>query len=398
MVAKLVRVGPAGWSYPDWEGPVYPRPHPRDFHPLAFLARYVECVELNTTFYALPQARHAARWAGLVAEHPTFRFLAKLHRSFTHEPGAEVPGAEADAFRGGVRPLAEAGRLAALLAQFPVSFHRTAGLGRAWLGWRTSSTAPALVLELRHRSWFTPESIDELEQLGVGLAHIDLPAAPDHPPPVHPTLGAVGYVRLHGRNDRTWFDPKAGRDDRYDYLYGRDELAAITDRIRRVAAHGRETFLVTNNHYGGQAVANALEIRGPARRDGRPSPRRRCGGRSPASRPSPEPRDSNTLFEALRRSDQRREAARAPWRGPAAARRGSSRARAGSPSGRRRRSRRDLGLHVAASRPGGSAGWPRAEAARRPRRPPPSPSRRPVRRAAPLERRLDARGSARARP
>ncbi len=262
MVAKLVRVGPAGWSYPDWEGRVYPRPHPRPFHPLAFLARYVDCVELNSSFYALPQARHAARWADLVADHASFRFLAKLHRSFTHEVAVEVDDTGVRAFKEGLAPLAAAGRLAALLAQFPVSFHRTT-TGRE----RVHRLADAfherpLVLELRHRSWFTPESLEELEHLGVGLAHIDLPVARDHPPTAHPTLGPIGYVRLHGRNDRTWFDPKAGRDERYDYLYRHTELVEIAERIREVAAHGRETYLVTNNHYGGQALANALELRG----------------------------------------------------------------------------------------------------------------------------------------
>jgi uncharacterized protein YecE (DUF72 family) len=46
----VIRVGPAGWSYPDWEGRVYPRPRPAGFHPLAFIARYVDCVEVNSSF------------------------------------------------------------------------------------------------------------------------------------------------------------------------------------------------------------------------------------------------------------------------------------------------------------------------------------------------------------
>ena len=262
MRASHIRVGPAGWSYSDWEGRVYPRPHPRGFHALAFLAAYVDCVEVNATFYAIPPPQNAERWVALVQDRPDFRFSAKLHQEFTHGRWKTPPASQAAAFEGAVAPLADAQRLGAVLAQFPFFFRdEPAARERLRQVAGTFARLP-LVLELRSGTWFRDEGLAFLGGLGVGLAHVDLPFARDHPPSRHACLGDVGYVRLHGRNARTWFDPEAGRNDRYDYLYDDEELAGIVERTLTVARESRETFVVTNNHYGGQAVANALEIRG----------------------------------------------------------------------------------------------------------------------------------------
>ena len=94
----------------------------------------------------------------------------------------------------------------------------------------------------------------------LSLAAIDLPAADDHPPPDAPTLGPIGYLRLHGRNAEAWFDRKAGRDQKYDYLYGAEEIESLAERARRIARTSDQVFVVTNNHFTGKAVANALDI------------------------------------------------------------------------------------------------------------------------------------------
>src|SRR5918996_3256205 len=80
-----IRIGPAGWSYPDWKGQVYPKPQPRGFDPLAYLAQFFDAVEINSTFYRIPDAKTTERWVARVAEHPDFRFTAKLWQGFTHE-------------------------------------------------------------------------------------------------------------------------------------------------------------------------------------------------------------------------------------------------------------------------------------------------------------------------
>jgi uncharacterized protein YecE (DUF72 family) len=68
-------------------------------------------------------------------------------------------------------------------------------------------------------------------------------------------------VRLHGRNYQNWFRDQAPRDDRYNYLYSLDELDPWIDRIKEIAAHTKETYVITNNHFRGKAVVNAVEIK-----------------------------------------------------------------------------------------------------------------------------------------
>jgi uncharacterized protein YecE (DUF72 family) len=259
----VIRVGPAGWSYADWGGRVYPRPKPPGFHGLAYLARFVQVVEVNSTFYAPPRAEVTRRWVQRLAPYGHLLLTAKLERTFTHRPRADSRAqieVAARVFLDGLEPLVAARRLAALLVQFPLSFHQGAaelrhlGLLRALFG------ELPLVLELRHRSWFEPDARRQIAGLGYSLAYIDLPAAHDHPPPWHAATGPIGYLRLHGRNAASWFSPDAGRDARYDYLYSRAELSEVAARARRIAGEHDQTFVVTNNHFEGKAVANALEI------------------------------------------------------------------------------------------------------------------------------------------
>jgi uncharacterized protein YecE (DUF72 family) len=187
----------------------------------------------------------------------------KLHRDFTHSTKdtdeAEL-GALGRTFREGLAPLTQSHRLEALLAQFPVTFlygkSEVRRLGRL----RALFDPLPLVLEVRHASWFTPPAVDTIRGLGYSLAHIDLPAAWNHPPDWHAPTGPIGYLRLHGRNSKQWFREGAQRDDRYDYLYEPAELKLLARRAERIAAEHDTTAVVTNNHFSGQAVANALEL------------------------------------------------------------------------------------------------------------------------------------------
>ncbi len=75
-----------------------------------------------------------------------------------------------------------------------------------------------------------------------------------------PRIGPVGYLRLHGRNSETWFDPDAERDNKYDYLYSEHELSDVAKTAKRLAEGRDDTYVFTNNHFGGQAVANAIDL------------------------------------------------------------------------------------------------------------------------------------------
>lgn len=260
----MIRVGPAGWSYADWDGRVYPAVKPAGFHPLHYLARYFECIEINSTFYAMPRREHAERWAQLVADRPHFRFLVKLNRDFTHthEPAggeAELERMAAE-FMKGLEPLARARKLSAVLVQFPVSFLRGKNEVRRLGRLRALIDEVPLVLEVRHNSWFTPPALSMLRGLSYSLAYIDLPPAWNHPPAWHESTGAIGYLRLHGRNSEQWFRHDSERDEKYDYLYSPAESESFARKAERLAAQHGEVFVVTNNHFSGKAVANGIEI------------------------------------------------------------------------------------------------------------------------------------------
>ena len=86
------------------------------------------------------------------------------------------------------------------------------------------------------------------------------------------TTSPIGYVRLHGRNYQNWFREKAPRDERYNYLYSLDELDPWLIRIKEVAKHTRETYVITNNHFRGQAIVNAVEIKAALEEEKVPAP------------------------------------------------------------------------------------------------------------------------------
>ena len=258
-----IRTGVAGWSYDDWHGTVYPDPKPSGFDPLPYLASYVDLIEINSTFYRPPKPEYAERWVERVEPYPDFRFTAKLWRRFTHERSEVWTREDEQAVIAGLEPLLEAGRLDALLLQFPWSFRNTEQ-SREWLEdvGRAFRRFP-LVVEVRHQSWVDPAFFDWLARSGIGFVNIDQPQFSRSIPPSARSTSRVGYVRVHGRNYQDWFRKGAGRDARYDYRYTPAELESWAERAKEVARDEEvETVdVVFNNHYKAQAVVNALEFR-----------------------------------------------------------------------------------------------------------------------------------------
>jgi len=257
----MIRVGPAGWSYKDWAGPVYPTPRPKGFDPLQYLASYFDTIEINSTFYR-PAARTAAdAWIERVAANSGFTFTAKLWQRFTHDRDEAFGTTDVAAVREAMDPLHNAGRLGALLLQFPWSFKRD-DAARQWLDDVTRAFRMyPLVLEVRHESWNVPALYAELAERGIGFVNIDQPRFRNSIKPSATATSPVGYVRLHGRNYDDWFREGAGVEARYDYLYSPEELDPWADRAREVGAATIETFIITNNHFQGQAIVNALMLR-----------------------------------------------------------------------------------------------------------------------------------------
>lgn len=256
----VVRVGPAGWSYEDWNGIVYPRSRPQGWHALPFLAESFDTIEVNVSFYRPLAARMAASWAPKVERNPRFKFTAKLWQRFTHERDTDFTEADVRVAREGLSVLASANRLGAVLVQFPWSFKRTPE-NRAWLARVLDAFAEfPLALEIRHASWDRAEVYEGLAQRRVAFCNVDQPLFSNSLAPTEQVTARVGYVRLHGRNADDWFREDADRNDRYNYLYSEEELRPWIARVERIRGQADEVYVITNNHYRGQAVVNAFEI------------------------------------------------------------------------------------------------------------------------------------------
>jgi len=257
-----IRVGPAGWSYQDWKRIVYPDARPRSFHEAAYLAQYFDTIEINTSFYRPLRPEIARLWVRKVAFNPRFRFTAKLYRTFTHERRLEAQ--DVRQYIEGLDPIEEAGRLGCVLMQFPWSFQFNRENRGHLIRLKQTFADFALVAEMRHSTWMADEAIGTLIDHHVGFCNIDQPQFGNSMPPTAVVTTPVGYVRLHGRNYEDWFEredsPLPHIAARYNYLYSGEELKEWKGRIEQVAAQARTTFVITNNHYEGKAVANGLQL------------------------------------------------------------------------------------------------------------------------------------------
>jgi uncharacterized protein YecE (DUF72 family) len=117
-----------------------------------------------------------------------------------------------------------------------------------------------LVLEIRHDSWNDLEILGRLAEKGVGFCNIDQPRLGKSLGGTSHVTAAVGYVRLHGRNYKEWFQVD-NRNNRYNYLYKPKELEGWKERIKHISQETEKTFVVANNHFKGQAAVNALELK-----------------------------------------------------------------------------------------------------------------------------------------
>jgi uncharacterized protein YecE (DUF72 family) len=282
-----IRVGTSGWNYPGgrgtWNGVFYPARRPRGFDELAYYAEHFDTVEVNSTFYRVPEADLARRWVERTPD--GFLFSIKLYQKFTHpdmflaraasaEASASPPeprrGRNAndwnvsqgdfDQFRRGIEPVAQAGRLGALLIQFPPSFHDEPDT-RLYLDWLLQGLRDyPLAVELRHRTWSDAgdDTAARLAAHGATWVAIDEPKFRDS---IRADANADGsYMRLHGRNAAAWWS-HAESEDRYNYLYSPSELAPFAESARRHASTGRRVLVYMNNHFSAKAVANAAVLK-----------------------------------------------------------------------------------------------------------------------------------------
>jgi len=271
-----ILVGTSGWNYPagrgTWNGVFYPMRRPRGFDELAYYAEHFDTVEVNSTFYRVPEPGLTQSWLRRTPR--TFLFAVKLYQKFTHPDmylardgvtGCDLSRADIDQFRHGIDPIAAAGRLAAMLVQFPPSFHAGDDT-REYLDWLLSAFDDyAIAVELRHRTWSdaADDTRARLAAHGAAWALIDEPKFESsvRQSLAHgPDSSVLTYIRLHGRNAANWWEHDAS-EDRYDYLYSPEELEPFAHAAKDAATTSRRVLVYLNNHFSAKAVANAAVLR-----------------------------------------------------------------------------------------------------------------------------------------
>jgi uncharacterized protein YecE (DUF72 family) len=176
----------------------------------------------------------------------------------------DVTRGDLDVFRTGIDPLASAGRLAAILLQFPPSF-QAGEETRAYLDWLAGAlTGYPLAVELRHRSWSDASGATRalLSPHRAAWVWIDEPKFDSsiQQASIAETDAPIAYLRLHGRNAAQWWRHDEA-EDRYDYLYSAAELAPIADMAKGAVAGGKRALAYLNNHFSAKAPANAAVLR-----------------------------------------------------------------------------------------------------------------------------------------
>jgi uncharacterized protein YecE (DUF72 family) len=235
-----VRLGTSGWDYPEWVGPVYPLRGKVDR--LRFYSGLFSIVEVNSTFYRLPPPSVAASW---VRRTPNgFLFSAKFPRSISHDRRLVGATDELAEFLRVLRPLREAGRLAAALLQLPPSLPFEPRTVRAF--YEAIPPEVPVAVEFREGSWLGDDSIALLREFRFAHVVVDEPLLPIRLEVTAP----FSYVRWHGHGARLW----------YDYRYTEPELAAWVPRVQALAERTGTVYGFFNNHFRGDAAANGQKM------------------------------------------------------------------------------------------------------------------------------------------
>ncbi len=250
-----VYIGTSGYSYKDWIGCFYPEgTADRDF--LSCYAAAFPFVELNFSYYSMPTPALLERMTQKVG--PEFRFAVKSHKSLTHEISDRLEK-DVEDYKRGVQPLVDRGQLAAVLVQFPYSFHYSDANRRHLDLIIQSLTGLPLACEFRNSEWVRDPVLTGLAERRAAFVNVDQPDLPKLIKPSAHVTADFAYIRFHGRNKENWWT--GDNVSRYDYLYSDDELSDWLERLREIVKRVRVLLIAFNNHSRGQAVQNARRLK-----------------------------------------------------------------------------------------------------------------------------------------
>jgi uncharacterized protein YecE (DUF72 family) len=236
-MGRRVRIGTSGWEYEHWKGPFYPRDLPRDRW-LEFYSERFDTVELNATFYRLPEADTFARWGQRVPS--GFRFAIKASRYLTHLRRLRAPDEPLDRLWTRARRLGQ--RRGPMLYQLPPRWRPNPDRLAHFLA--TIPQDEPQAVEIRDRSWYRRDVLDMLEAAGVALVLHDMPESRT---PLR-RVGPIVYLRFHGAGER------------YGGAYSAQRLSAWARRITEWA-EVVPVWAYFNNDMGGNAVRDADRLR-----------------------------------------------------------------------------------------------------------------------------------------
>ena len=248
-----LKIGTSGYSYDDWRNHFYPPEIPR-YRTLAFYCQYFRTVEINSTYYKIPNLKSIEKFAEKTPAE--FEFIIKMNRETTHNRRENEQAIRQ--LVNALRPLAESGKCKGLLAQFPYSFKNNETNRYYLVQTKKYAEDLALFVEFRHKSWNTQQIFPFLKENNIGYVNVDEPKLEGLLPAQSVAATKTGYVRFHGRNAEKWWDGKGS--ERYDYLYNEDELKSWVTHINELMRKTYKTYIFFNNHPRGQAVQNAKQM------------------------------------------------------------------------------------------------------------------------------------------
>ncbi len=251
----IVLTGTSGYSYHEWVGPVYPEGI-KTAEYLSYYSTLFSAVELNFSYYRMPEQDQIKR----ILEESQYRviFSVKGHESLTHTINPASWQEDAAHFCKALEPIAEAGKLGAILLQFPYAFHYDVDRRRYLDKLLKELCSYPVAVEFRNNQWFNNRVIDAFRQRNICLVSLDMPALKGLPPVLDVVTAPFAYLRLHGRNEQTWWGSDGA--ERYNYLYNEHELQSFVERIGLLLLHAERVFVFFNNHRRGQAVQNAKSL------------------------------------------------------------------------------------------------------------------------------------------
>jgi uncharacterized protein YecE (DUF72 family) len=265
--AAGIYIGTSGWSYPKgegtWQGFFYP---PGKINELEYYSQFFNTVELNSSFYRPPDPGYVYNWAKKTPR--GFLFAVKLWQKFTHPKmyqeatgeAAVIEQKDVDIFKKCLEPLVKAGKMGALLAQFPPSF-KNDGYGRQMLGALARTFGEYKVaVELRNRTWSDDaNTAGLLRENGLAWVQIDEPKFSTSIALEVPVTADFAYFRFHGRNAKDWWSGDG--EQRYRYHYNEKEIGELAERMKAAGEKTKMMFAFFNNHWQAYAPRNANDLK-----------------------------------------------------------------------------------------------------------------------------------------